>query len=159
MIRSALSSIHFCARRRTLPRPSKPIAAHSGCAARARVAIASSSAGPNTGIVVISSPVAGFSTGIVAAAEPPLVSTVIRCSTLDIRPLLWPLSANRQAYRTGLASRPVSGRRAGIDRLDLRRIDRPVLRAGRQRLDRVDRVHPVGDAAEHGVLALEARRP
>ncbi len=84
MIRSMLSTIHFCARERTFARPSKPIASHPGCASRARWAICSSCSAPSTGIVVMISPVAGFSTGIVAADAPPLVSAVACWVTLAI---------------------------------------------------------------------------
>src|SRR2546423_7504224 len=64
MIRSALSATHFWARSRIRPRPSKPMASHSGCASRARAAMALISAGSSRGTVVMVSPVAGFSTGI-----------------------------------------------------------------------------------------------
>ena len=45
-----------------------------------------------------------------------------------------------------------------LDRLDRRRIERPVLGTRRQRLDRIDGVHPGGHPAEHRVLAVEPRR-
>src|SRR5712692_129432 len=72
MIRLLLSVTHFCARRRTFARPSKPIASHSGCALRARAASALTSSADIAGTVVITSPVAGFSTGMPAA---PFVDT------------------------------------------------------------------------------------
>ena len=46
------------------------------------------------------------------------------------------------------------GLRVELDRLDHGRIDRPVLGAGGETLDRVDGVHPGRDLAEHGVLAV-----
>ena len=49
MIRSALSSIHFCARRRTRPRPSKPSSFHPGWAARPRAASVCRSPGAEHG--------------------------------------------------------------------------------------------------------------
>src|SRR3954451_10081703 len=65
MMRSALSTTHFCARRRMRARPSKPSASQPGCAARARATMAATSSGCVAGIVRTICPVAGFSTGMV----------------------------------------------------------------------------------------------
>jgi hypothetical protein len=73
MIRSLLSTIHFCARRKIRPRPSKPIASQPGWASRPRAPICASSSAPTIGTVEITSPVAGFSTVIVACWAPPSV--------------------------------------------------------------------------------------
>jgi hypothetical protein len=63
-IRSTFSTTHFCARRRTRARPSKPSASQAGCAARARATSARTSSGVTRGIVATRAPVAGFSTRI-----------------------------------------------------------------------------------------------
>src|SRR5918999_4188305 len=68
--RSEWSSIHFCARRSTRPRPSKPIASHPGCAARARAASRRTSSGVSLGTLPRRWPVAGFSTWIGSRAVP-----------------------------------------------------------------------------------------
>src|ERR1700716_2832122 len=106
MIRLLLSVTHFCARRRTFARPSKPIASHSGCALRARAASALTSSADMAGTVVITSPVAGFSTGMPAApfvdAAAGLDSTVAIDSPS--------LGRSFQAYPM-LAGQPVGGRR------------------------------------------------
>jgi hypothetical protein len=67
-ISSAFSTTHFCARRRTFARPSKPSASHAGWAARARAASAATPAADVTATVAIRSPVAGFSTAIASRA-------------------------------------------------------------------------------------------
>src|SRR5829696_2837685 len=128
-IRSALSVTHFCARRRTFARPSKPSASHAGWAARARATIARTSSALATGTVATTSPVAGFATGMPSATE------VDGCSTVAMRMRL-------------LEREP----------LDDRRLLRAVARVGRERLEGVDDVHARGHLAEHRVLAVEPGR-
>src|SRR5437870_13369189 len=68
-------------------------------------------------------------------------------------------SRHNRAYAsaTGLWAGKLSGF-AELDALDHDVLDRTVAPARRLRLDRVDRVHAVRHAAEHGVLAVEPRR-
>src|SRR5436309_8397166 len=77
-------------------------------------------------------------------------------------------ATSRQARRTpharvmSLASAPA--RRSlmfsvgQVDALDRLVLDRPVARAGRRRLDRLDGVHALRHLSEHRVLAIEPRR-
>ena len=70
-MRSALSMTHFCARLRTLARPSKPSASQPGCArARALDHAAATSSGLSAGTEAITSPVAGFCTSMVLDGWP-----------------------------------------------------------------------------------------
>src|SRR5207253_9422418 len=68
-------------------------------------------------------------------------------------------SGNYAAYAsaTGLWAGKLSGF-GELHALDHDVLDRTVAPARRLRLDRVDRVHAVRHAAEHGVLAVEPRR-
>src|SRR5438105_5565004 len=159
MIRSGLSSIHFCALRRTRARPSNPYASHPAWASRARRAISATCSAPSLGTVVISSPVAGFSTAIASAAALPFTSVEVCSVTLAI---VAPSARLRQGYRS-LAGQPGSaaaGQALGgieLDRLDHRRLRGPIAGACREALDRVDGLHAGADAAEDGVLAVEPR--
>ena len=90
---------HFCARRSTRPRSSKPIASHAGCAARALATSPLTSLGDSVGIVAIVSPVAGFSTGMPV----PLCAAVGACSTLAIDPLPLGAFARSDSNPTGAA--------------------------------------------------------
>jgi hypothetical protein len=67
MIRSALSSVHFWARRKIRARSANPLAAQAGYAARARATASVTSSGVIAGTVPISFPVAGLWTSTVSA--------------------------------------------------------------------------------------------
>ena len=75
MIRSELSSVHFCIRRRIRPRSANPIASQAGCAARARATASVTSSGVIAGTLPISAPVAGLWTSTVFPSGLPLVVT------------------------------------------------------------------------------------
>src|SRR5579864_1891980 len=142
MIRSTLSAIHRCARRSSWPRPSKPIASQSGCAARARCAMSRSSAGPSSGTVVIISPVAGFSTPIVAAVAVPV----------------WSVEGDSVTLAMFSSCVLISSSLVDLDRLDPWWLKRAVPSIGGERLDRIDRLHSSRHLTEHGVLAVKPRR-
>src|SRR5215211_1733649 len=60
--------------------------------------------------------------------------------------------------RAGRAATPSERSVGQLDALDRLALDRAIGSIGLDRLDRVDCIHPVGDAAEYGVLAVEPRR-
>ena len=72
----------------------------------------------------------------------------------------------RRERRAGRPARPDPGGRrrsarrlvGELDLVDRLRLERLVAGVGLRALDRVDHVHPVGDLAEDGVLAVEPRR-
>src|SRR6266545_5850965 len=143
MTRSTLSTTHFCARRSTRPRPSKPSASHAGCAARAARASSATCSAPRSGTCAMTSPVAGFSTAISPAPAP--APSVVVCSVTLANALLLPRSTRC--------------RRLAVDaqRLDADRVDGAVARVGLSAADPVDDVHPARDLAEDRVLAVEPR--
>src|SRR5215211_3384595 len=60
--------------------------------------------------------------------------------------------------RAGRAATPLERSVGQLDALDRLALDRAIGSIGLDRLDRVDCIHAVGDAAEYGVLAVEPRR-
>ena len=77
--RSWLSATHFCARRNTFARPSKPSASHPGCAARARATMPGTSACGVLRTVPTMRPVAAFSTWMSSAATGRPASAMAMC--------------------------------------------------------------------------------
>src|SRR4051794_17948256 len=129
----------------TSPRPSKPSASHSGCAARALRTSSATCSAPRSGTWATVSPVAGFSTAIVAPLPAPLVVASSRALSTVAMPALSSLAGRRAKSSLTVELHP----------LDHDRLLGHVARVGGHALDRVDCLHPVRDLPEHRVLAVQ----
>src|SRR5512133_3141810 len=159
MTRSEWSTTHFWARRRILPRPSKPSASHAGCAARAARASSATCSAGMSGTWAMTSPVAGFSTAMSpAAVAVPLVAGCSSTVATALAPASFDGVSNPTAGSGGARRTDDAGALAGEGHgLDADRLDRAVAAVGLRRADALDHVLTAGDLAEDRVLAVQPR--